>query len=142
MPELLGVEETLGDLDAVPCDPTQFEVVADESSGEDLVRGYVYQIHKDRECASRRDRIAREAQLTPEEKRLNAELKSGHRTNNQENQLLPDWKQSAETALEEYRNQRLLLFVEDRQLLPESPAIVIPARATIRFVRIMLLAGG
>jgi len=134
MPSFVAVEEVWGDLNRDSCTPTAVDVVTSSLSGEDLVRSYVYQLHADAEHAA----IARGAAPRSEEKNLNAALK---RTQVSRSSLV-GWKQSAEVALEAFAQGRLLVFVDDRQVMPGTPAVLVPARATVRFVQLLPLVGG
>ena len=112
------------------------------STGEELIRGYIYQYTKDREHAERSYRLNRQEELTNTEKKLNASLKAGKNSKRQPKKSQPDWKESADFAIEEYRSGRLLVFVDREQLQPGSPALPVPVNATIHFGRIMMLVGG
>lgn len=140
MMTLTAVEESVGISDA-RTESTTFTVPSDVLTAEELIRSYVYQVHRDREYAVRQDAVAKNEALTPEEKTLNAQLSSG-RKKRATAEASPDWKESAQIALDEYRNGRLLVFVDDQQMPPGDVGMAVSASATVRFVRIMLLAGG
>ncbi len=136
MPSFVAVEEIWGDLNSEPYTPTSVDVPTSTLTGEDLVRSYVYQVHSDAEYAARNDRLTREAALTAEETHLNASLAK------RRGFPLADWKQSAEVAIEAFSHGRLLVFVDDQQILPETPAVDLPPSAKVRFVQLLLLVGG
>lgn len=142
MPVFLAVEERWGgSLEGRTDTPVEVSAATNSLTGEELVRSYVYQVHKDAEYAARRDKTKREAALTPEERKLNAELKQG-RDRTPQQALASDWKQTAEIALEAFRQGQLLVFVDQDQIMPEAPTVVVPAMATVRFVQILPLVGG
>jgi len=141
MPVFLAVEERWGDLEGRAGAPVEVNAETSSLSGEELVRSYVYQVHTDAEYAARKDKATREAALTSEERKLNAELKEG-RERTPQRALVADWKQTAEIAIEAFRQGRLLVFVGQDQVMPESPTVVVPAMATVRFVQILPLVGG
>ena len=140
MMTLTAVEESLGVPD-VDTEPTAFTVPSDVLTAEELIRSYVYQFHRDREHVLRQDAVSRDEALTPEEKALNSQLSAGRKKRSAAGSS-PDWKESAELALDEYRNGRLLVFVDDQQMPSGGVGMAVSASASVRFVRIMLLAGG
>ena len=140
MMTLTAVEESLGIPD-VDSEPTAFTVPSDVLTAEELIRSYVYQFHRDREHVLRQDAVSRDEALTPEEKTLNSQLSAGRKKRAAAGSS-PDWKESAEIALDEYRNGRLLVFVDDQQMPSGGVGMAVSTSATVRFVRIMLLAGG
>jgi hypothetical protein len=71
MTTLTAVEESFGVPD-VETDPTAFTVPSDVLTEDELIRGYVFQIHRNREHAVRRDSVDRDESLTPGEKTLNS----------------------------------------------------------------------
>jgi len=142
MPSFAAVEEIWGDLNREPYTPTNVDVPTNTLTGEELVRSYVYQVHADAENAARRDRLAREAALTDEEKRLNASLAKRRGLQGGQSSPLAGWKQSAEVAVAAFCHGRLLVFVDDRQVLPETPPVDVTARARVRFVQLLPLVGG
>jgi len=141
MPSFLAVEEKWGTLNNDGAVPTPVDIATNTVSAEELVRSYVYQVHKDAEYAARREKAASEAALVPEEKRLNAVLKEG-RDRKPRQTPVTDWKQSAEIAIEAFRQGRLFVFVDQEQVTPGTPTMVLPAMATVRFVQILPLVGG
>jgi hypothetical protein len=142
MPSFAAVEETWGGLKRERYTPTKVDVPTNTLTGEELVRSYVYQVHADAEYAARSDRLAREAALTDEEKRLNANLAKRRGPQGGQTSPLAGWKQSAEVALAAFSQGRLLVFVDDQQVLPETSPVDVTASATVRFVQILPLVGG
>ena len=57
---LTGIEETPGSPASDTPQTLDFEIASDVVTGEELIRSYVYQIHRDREHAVRQDKLARD----------------------------------------------------------------------------------
>lgn len=143
MPTLQAVEEILGAGHTATPAPTCVDVDSDTVTAEDLIRSYVYQVHKDADAAASGDKRRRLEQLTADEKRLNASLKQSRTTTQQTHaSFLSTWKQSAETAIEAFTSGQLLVFVGENQLRPGDGPTTVPAHKTVRFIRLLPLAGG
>jgi len=141
MPSFVAVEERWGVPAQAEAIHTTVDIPSTLVSGEELVKSYVYQVHRDAENACQVLRVTAEAKLSPVERELNSTLRK-ERRGTRRSIIAADWKQSAEFAVEAYRRGHLFVFVDEEQISPRVAAVVVPANAVVRFVQVVPLVGG